>query len=121
MSAMMIPLSIWTTGVRSAHKGELKSMNSSSGKCIFCRCPKTWPGSYGAQIYLQQMSERSCRYQGQYFQSLRPTFRPQYSLPPLAIYSCLENLGALSWTAVKCSSQSYRKGVHESSIRRTCS
>ena len=35
VSAMMMPLSIWTTPVRSAYKGELKSMNSSSGECIF--------------------------------------------------------------------------------------
>lgn len=35
VSAMMMPLSIWTTGIRSAYKGELKSMNSSSGDCVF--------------------------------------------------------------------------------------
>ena len=39
VSAMMMPLSIWTTGVRSAYEGELKSMNSSSGECVLLSMP----------------------------------------------------------------------------------
>lgn len=35
VSAMTMPLSIWTTGIRSAYNGELKSMNSSVGECLF--------------------------------------------------------------------------------------